>query len=212
MRKKQEYLNALVEDFRSRWERLSKLLKRKIDGVPFREVIDLTESILKSELKNLQYVHLLYEGDIHRAFHDYSLFIDNETDNPVRDYVSLFDNLSFSFGDDGECNLVKLTVKADAREFEEYLISTEHLFAMGKEEFNRHIMSRVGHGFTNVRPPEYRRMSMGKYVELLRIIDDEEDYESKNPYILKEQKMKALYESLPEDGLGQFGFDRAPVA
>lgn len=212
MRRKQEYLNALVEDFRSRWERLSKLLRRKIDGVPFREVVDLTESILKDEHKYLQYAHLFYEGDIHRAFHDYSLLIENGTDNPVRDYVSLFDNLSFFLGDDGECNLVKLTIKADAREFEEHLVSTEHLSAMGKEEFDSHIMSRVGHGFTNVRPPEYRRMTMGKYVELLRIIDDESNYESKNPYTLKEQEMKALYESLPVSELSKFGFDRAPGA
>lgn len=148
---------------------------------------------------------MFYEGNIHAIFNPLHLFVKADSDNLVQDFNSLYKNLSYDFEDNGECNIIKLTLKADANEFEKYLVSTEWLYEMNETNFNAHIMSRVECGlgkFTNVRPPEFRCLSMEEYAQLLKIINESGSRRETM------EKTGKLYDSIEPNEMNVFGFQR----
>lgn len=209
MKTRQQYLDRVVESFDNDWNIFQGNLKESIDDlVKFADVVDLVETIQGTVYREFQYHRLFHEGNAFTTFTDGELYVPLYSDNPIRDYNRLYRNLMYSFADDGTCSMVRLRLNG-AREFNKYLISTDDLYNMDREMFNRRIMSRVIQGITLI-DAEYRRIGCYAYMCLMKMMASNENYaeDPRAGFLFRESLYDEFYDVLEHDELDVFGFQR----
>ena len=109
MKTKEEYLNEIQTKFVQDWGQLQDNLKEKFGKHTFKDIFDLTEAIIADDDLRYEYRNIFREADVWTSFSEYSLYVETSTDNIVREYNRLYNNMASDFIDDGQCQIVKLT-------------------------------------------------------------------------------------------------------
>lgn len=194
---KKQYFEEVKAHFDKEWAEFRLNLKSDVDGVKFRDVVGLIEKINGDSQFQFNYWELFHEAGILETNVQGDFFVPSDSDNLVREYNRLHENLEWAFCCEGSAYLVKATVQADMAPFIKYFVSTEKLYCMGNPEIERMILRRMGNMNMEVLGAKCRSIDMQEYMLLLETIVDKKSYEKKNGTVLmKGDAYDAIFDSL----------------
>lgn len=208
MKTKTEYIEEIQNNFEKDWEALQKNLQKEIQGVKFADVFDLVERIHADVKMDMEYRRMLGERDLWTKFSEFDLYVRKNTESIVREFNRLYDNLSYIFQDDGQCNIVKLTLNGGLKNFNRYLVSTRDLYNIDEYSFKMIILGREqGLDFIDA---EYKSLNMDEYLNLMKLIASRSSYKRDKEFVFFDDKLyDGFYNSVERcDDIDIFhGFD-----
>ena len=195
MKLKAEYLEEIKNQFEQDWNTLQENLKQEVQGVKFSDVFDLTERILADENMKMEYSRIFQEANLWTKFNESDLYVRKNTESIVREYNRLYDNLSYIFNDDGQCNIIKFTSKGSRNQFTYYLVTTDDLYNMDEYTFTLKIVSRLFD--KDIADIEYKSLGIDDYMKLMNLIASRKSYDSGDDFtFFKDNLYNEFYDSV----------------
>lgn len=203
MKTKEELFTTVKEQFDKDWAELQKNMEEEICGRKFSEIIDVTDGILADRKRRYEYDKMFEERSVFTSFNDFDLCIHTDR-SIVSEYNRLYANLVQAFLDDGQCNMVKLTLNGGLKDFDRYLVTTDDLYGMTCFCFRTKILERRGSGLDFI-DAEYKTIGFDEYWKLLTMIADEGNYEEDKRcgfvFFKSEKFYEELYDSVEGDDM-----------
>ena len=202
MKLKTEYLEEIKNQFEQDWNKLQENLNEKFGKRTFKDIFDMTETIIADEDLCFEYRKIFKEADVWTRFSEFSLYVETSTDNIVREYNRLYDNMFFDFINDGQCHIVKLTYKykGSGKEWHEYMVVTTDLYNMDEFMFKETILRRSQYSKNDFFNIEYKPLGTEEYYRLMSLIADRKNYTDDDELVLFESKLyDEFYDSI--DGI-----------
>ncbi len=197
---KKQYFEEVKAHFDKEWTEFQLNLKTRFEGIEFRKIVDLVETILGDSQFQFHYWSLFHEAGILVANTPNDFYIPADSGNMVAEFNRLHENLNWAFCCEEGAYLVKATLQADMPPFIRYFVSTETLYCMGNLGIEKMILRRMGGMNMKVLGAECRMLDIQGYVRLLEAIADKDSYETRKGIVLMKKNIyDGIFDSLPAD-------------